>query len=125
MRVRVGFLAVAVGAGLLAGCGGPKMAPVKGRVMFNGQPVKEANLTFSPVGQADQLETGKPGAGFTDADGYFVLSTFSKYDGALVGMHTVHVSLEDTNPAKCKKSKALTLEVKPGSNDFTIEMDPR
>jgi len=95
------------------------------RYLRDGEPVKEANITFSPVGQAGQLEAGKPATGQSDPDGYFVLSTFSKYDGALVGMHTVHVSLEDTNPAKCKKSKALTLEVKPGSNDFTIEMDPR
>jgi hypothetical protein len=125
MRVRIGWLAVALAAGLMAGCGGPRLAPVKGRVLFNGQPVKEAAITFSPVGQADQLETGKPANGFTDADGTFQLSTFKKYDGALVGPHTVHVSIDDTNPAKCKRSKALTLEVKPGSNDFTIEMDPR
>jgi len=71
------------------------------------------------------LETGKPAAGFTDPDGNFVLSTFKKYDGALVGPHAVQVSLDDTKPARCKKSKALTVEVKPGSNDFTIEMDPR
>jgi hypothetical protein len=35
------------------------------------------------------------------------------------------VTLDDTNPARCKRSKALTLEVKPGPNEFTIEMDPK
>jgi uncharacterized GH25 family protein len=125
MCVRIRLLAVALVAGLAAGCGGPTVAPVKGRVIYNGQPVKEAAVTFSPAGPADKLETGKPGTGFTDENGYFELSTFKKYDGALVGTHTVHVTLDDTNPAKCKRSKSLSLEIKPGPNEFTIEMDPK
>jgi hypothetical protein len=93
--------------------------------MFDGKPVKEAAITFSPTGVPGQLETGKPGTGFTDADGNFELSTFKDYDGAIVGSHSVHVSLDDTNPAKCKRIKSLTVEVKPGDNTFTIEMDPK
>src|SRR5262245_51060876 len=104
------------------GCANQSMAPVKGRVMFNGQPVKEAAVTFSPTGAPGQLETGKPGTGFTNTDGNFELSTFKNYDGALIGSHSVLVTLDDTNPAKCKRSKGLTLEVKPGDNTFTIEM---
>jgi hypothetical protein len=125
MRVRVDWLGVALVAGLTTGCGGPTVAPVKGRVLFNGQPVKEAAITFSPTTATSQLETGKPGTGYTDENGYFELSTFKKNDGAIVGPHTVHVSLDDTNPAKCKRSKALSLEIKPGANEFTIEMDPK
>jgi hypothetical protein len=101
------------------------MAPVKGRVMFDGKPVTKAAVTFSPTGSPGQLETGKPGTGFTDAEGSFELSTFKNYDGALIGAHSVHVTLDDTNPAKCQRVKALSLEVKPGENTFTIEMDPR
>jgi len=93
--------------------------------MFNGQPVKEAAVTFSPAGGANQLDTGKPATGFTDADGNFALSTFTEYDGAIVGTHTVNVVVDDTNPARCKRSKGVTLEVKPGPNEFTIEMDPK
>src|SRR5262245_32383200 len=92
------------------------MAPVKGKVMFNGKPVKEAQVTFAPAGAADQKETGKPATGFTDENGDFELSTFKNYDGAIVGSHNVRVSLDDTNPAKCKRLKSLTLEVKPGAN---------
>jgi hypothetical protein len=125
MASRVCLIAVAVAAVLLPGCGGPRLAPVKGRVVFNGQPVKEAAITFSPAGAEKQLEAGKPATGFTEADGTFVLSTFSKEDGALVGTHSVNVVLDDTNPARCKRHKGLTLEVKPGSNEFTIEMDPK
>jgi hypothetical protein len=125
MRVRVGFIAVALATGLAAGCGGPTLAPVKGRVLFNGRPVKDAAVTFNPVGAEGKLEAGKPGTGFTDENGEFVLSTFKNYDGGLVGHHTVQVSLDDTNPVKCKRSKAVGLEVQPGPNDFTIEMDPK
>jgi uncharacterized GH25 family protein len=111
---------------LFIGCGGPSVAPVKGRVVFNGEPVKEAQITFSPTtSDAKQLEAGKPGTGFTDADGNFRLSTFKSHDGALVGMHNVLVMIDDTNPAKCKRTKNVTLEVKPGSNEFTIEMDAK
>jgi len=101
------------------------MAPVKGRVMFNGHPVKEAGVTFSPVAAEGQKEPGKPGTGFTDENGYFELSTFKNYDGAIVGSHSVLVSLDDTNPAKCKRMKQVTLEVKPGSNELIIEMDSK
>ncbi|HKB01694.1 MAG TPA: hypothetical protein VKD90_05710 [Gemmataceae bacterium] len=125
MSSRVCLIAIAVAAVLLPGCGGERVAPVKGRVVFNGQPVKEAAITFSPVGDGNQLETGKPATGFTEPDGTFVLSTFGTEDGALVGTHSVNVVLDDTNPAKCKRHKGLTLEVKPGSNEFTIEMDPK
>jgi hypothetical protein len=116
---------VAITALVVSGCGGPQMAPVKGRVTFNGQPVKEAQITFSPLGAEGQKETGKPGTGFTDDEGNFVVSTFKNYDGALQGSHNVLVVLDDTNPAKCKRTKNVTLEVKPGSNEFTIEMDPK
>lgn len=109
----------------LGGCGGQNMAPVKGRVMFNGKPVKEAALTFSPIGAPGQKETGKPGTGFTDVEGNFVLSTFANYDGALVGNHNVLVMVDDTNPAKCKRLKNMPFEVKPGQNELTIEMDPK
>jgi len=125
MRVRAGSFVIGVGALILAGCSGQKIAPVKGRVMFKGEPVKEAAVTFSLNGAADQKETGEAGTGFTDADGYFVLSTLKNYDGAIVGTHTVHVTIDATNPTKCKLSKALTLEVKSGPNEFIIEMDPR
>src|SRR5262245_38818090 len=102
MRPRLLLLACGLAALLLPGCGGPQVAPVKGRVMFNGKPVKEAQVTFSPVGAEGQKETGKPGTGFTDENGQFELSTFKNYDGALVGNHNVHVMIDQTNPAKCK-----------------------
>jgi hypothetical protein len=115
----------AFGLVFLGGCGGPGMATVKGRVLFDGKPVKEAQVTFAPTGAEGQKETGKPATGFTDENGNFELSTFKNFDGAIVGPHAVHVVLDDTNPARCRRIKDLPLEVKPGRNDFTIEMDPK
>jgi len=125
MRVRASLFAIGLAALVACGCGGQRMAPVKGRVVFNGQPVKDAAVTFSPAGAPEQKETGKPGTGFTDENGDFVLSTFKNFDGAIVGKHGVHVEIDATNPTKCKLTKDLTLEVKSGQNDFTIDMDPR
>jgi uncharacterized GH25 family protein len=125
MRTLLVLCAFAVGAALLCGCNGPSMAPVKGRVMFDGKPVKNAAVTFAPIGAEGRKETGKPATGFTDENGNFELSTFKNYDGALIGQHSVNVVLDDSNPAKCQRTKALTLEVKSSGNEFTIEMDPK
>ena len=71
MRRLCCLLLAAAGLAALSGCGGPTMAPVKGRVMFNGKPVKDAALTFTPDGKsAEDKEPGKPATGFTDEDGY-------------------------------------------------------
>jgi hypothetical protein len=102
------------------------MAPVKGRVTFNGKPVKEAAITFAPVPKTDKdKEPGKPATGFTDEDGYYELSTFEPLDGAIVGNHKVTVMLDDTNPARCDRLKELNTEVKPGGNQFDVEMDAK
>jgi hypothetical protein len=111
---------------VLTGCGRQSMAPVKGRVTCNGQPVREAATTFSPIPKTeDDKYPGKPAAGFTDADGMYELSTYKPLDGALVGRHRVTVALDDTNPARCTRQKDLELEVKPSGNELNIELDPR
>jgi hypothetical protein len=115
----------AVALALVAGCGQSGLAPVKGRVTFNGKPVGEASVTFSPVpASADDTEPGKPGTGFTAADGTFVLSTYKSCDGALVGKHHVTVSLDETSPAKCKRLQQFERAVKPGDNQVDIELQP-
>src|SRR5687768_10425563 len=87
MRLRLSLVG-AVAVALLSGCGGPQMGYVKGKVMFKGQPVKEAAVTFSPIPRSEtDRESGKPATGFTDENGEFVLSTFKPLDGALVGEH--------------------------------------
>jgi hypothetical protein len=118
------FLVALVVVGGLSGCGGPSMAPVKGRVMWKGKPVKEAQLTFSPQGKsADDKEPGKPGTGFTDDEGYYVLSTYRAEDGAHIGEHKVTIMVDDTNKARCKRLTQLKREVKSGANDFEFDLE--
>jgi len=112
-----------VGLVFLSGCKGAVIAPVKGKVTCNGKPVKAASLTFSPVPSSElDREPGKPGTGFSDGDGNYVLSTYKPLDGALVGQHEVTISLDDTNPARCKRRTVVTREVKAGSNEVNIEL---
>src|SRR5438046_1554247 len=109
MLSRGRMLVIALALTLLAGCQRPVIAPVKGRVACDGKPVVDAYLIFDPVAKDDaDREPGKPATGKTNAAGEYVLSTYKPYDGALVGSHTVTVSLDDSNPAKCKKSRKLT-----------------
>lgn len=106
------------------GCGAADMAPVKGRVLCNGKPVREAAVTFSPIPtSAKDMEPGKPSTGFSEEDGTFVLSTYKNFDGAHVGENNVTVVLDVTNPAPCKRTLSATLDVKPGQNDFALEMN--
>jgi hypothetical protein len=124
MRTRPSILLLLAGLLLLPGCGGPKMAYVTGKVTCKGKPVKEAAVTFNPAGRFDgDKEPGKPATGFTDEEGKYVLATFKKNDGALIGKHQVTVTLDDTNPARCKRSKSLAFEVKAGPNECNIELD--
>ncbi len=123
-------LALAVSAVLVSGCGGGSggfaTAKVRGKVTFDGQPVADASVTFTPQKSADGGKTGQTGksaAGTTDKDGVFVLSTYGQGDGAVVGKHSVTVGSNDADkPLAGKCPPDLVLEVKPGNNDFTIEL---
>jgi hypothetical protein len=73
----------------LPGCGGedvPETAEVTGVVLYKGQPVEGAVVTFTP-------QEGNPGTGRTGPEGRFVLTTYNAEDGAVPGTHTVTVQL--------------------------------
>lgn len=123
MQTRVRSIVVVIGLLLAAGCGGPGMARVTGKVTWKGNPVKEAAVTFEPVPRdASDREPGKPATGFTDENGVYSLSTFRAEDGAILGKHTVSIVLDDTNPVRCKRETTTTFEVKSGKNEFDIEL---
>jgi hypothetical protein len=66
--------------------GRPPVFPTSGQVTYNGRPLAEAFVTFSP-------ESGTHGAsGMTDADGKYALTTFSQGDGAPIGNYTVTIT---------------------------------
>jgi hypothetical protein len=117
------LVAVLASLVVLPGCG-KSLAPVKGRVTWKGQGVKEAAVSFNPVPSSEEDRApGKPATGFTDDEGNYVLSTFKPYDGALVGQHKVFINLDETNRARCKRSTEITLEVKPGDNQLDIVLE--
>ncbi|OAI53043.1 hypothetical protein AYO47_05560 [Planctomyces sp. SCGC AG-212-M04] len=84
-----------------AGCGSSapsnreKVFPVKGKVVYKGKPVTNADITFICK------EKDRGAFGRTDGDGVFQLTTFSSNDGAVAGKHTVVVTkVEVAAPAK-------------------------
>ena len=132
-----------------AGCGDGQfpVRPAKGKILCSGKPVTSGSVTFTPISEA-----GKPARATVGVDGSFVLSTFGKFDGAIVGKHQVQFSLqeadnteseeldEDEGASKAVRRKAkkgqmnttksdcvqmgeITVEVRAsGSNDFMIEL---
>lgn len=79
---------VAIGLISTVGCfgpTGPKVAQVKGTVLDNGKPVKDAKVAFYPV-------DGRPSYGSTDSDGHFELEYDGSMKGAVVGTHDVQIS---------------------------------
>ena len=122
---------------LLSGCGGsstPKTYPVTGVVTFKGAALPNAVVSFVPAG-------GRPGAGITNSQGEYSLSTFTGGDGALPGMHSVIVSepavemkegdysVPEPKPPRFPvkytdpRQSELKFEVKPGEeNKFAIDL---
>jgi len=122
----------------VVGCGGslhPQTYPVTGTVVYRGQPVEDAEVTFMPSG--GRIATGK-----TDTEGRFHMCTFGSADGVLPGQSTVLV-VKKTKVASAKPSSSpydtlrnvlperygnptrsgLTATVEPGGkNDFRFEL---
>ena len=135
------LIAACAVASALSGCGGSaKLAPVHGKLEFEGKPVTAGTILFAPKGKEEgQFEVGKPSTGAPDEKGEFQLSTYKKDDGALIGMHTVIYSAPEaptTNDPEIrardmeiyKQFKGLKLpentmvEVKPGKNELVFKL---
>lgn len=73
----------------VVGCSrGPEIAPVKGKVLYNGQPLKFGGVMFQP-------EAGQPARGEIQPDGTFTLTTNRFGDGATVGRNRVRVACNE------------------------------
>jgi hypothetical protein len=79
------------------GCGGADpyaTVPVSGVVTCNGKPVANGVVNFTPLpDQEGRSERGRVALGKTDSEGRFKLTTYENNDGALVGRHTVTISM--------------------------------
>lgn len=87
----------------VVGCGPDSgMAPVRGKVTIEGEPLAEAAVGFT------SLENNQTAIGKTGPDGSYTLTTRKPGDGALVGEHKVSitaVTLVESPKAKAMKEK--------------------
>lgn len=127
---------------LAAGCGAEKfpIAPVSGRVTFNGKPLPGAHVLFQPMTTGTEVEIGPEAVGRTDDEGRFTLSTISpERKGASIGKNRVSVTLIEeerlyggggtssdegytgvvkyTLPQRYRHGTELVVEVPPVGND--------
>ena len=85
---------IVASSALMIGCGSGgdfPVAPVRGRVLCEGQPVPHVRVFFEPLETDRSAIVGKQAIAVTEADGTFVLSTYGTGDGAVIGRHRVRV----------------------------------
>lgn len=122
---------------LVAGCGrgNSNLAPVTGKVTYNGELVTGGTLIFSPVGGESP---GKPATAEIRADGTYVLTTDEAGDGGRIGPQTVSFTPPEqelteeqrTNPNYIAPPpryaqlvpKEPQVEIKAGDNLIDIEL---
>jgi len=123
----------------LPGCSGGdadfEVARVDGKITCDGQAVKGGSITFRPVRvvTAKPGMKGKPASSAVQDDGTFVLSTYGREDGAVIGQHEVMYtptyegarSYEDKpkpSPYAGLVPKTNMVEIHPGRNAIDIEL---
>jgi hypothetical protein len=118
-----------------AGCGGSKLYPVEGKVIFpDDTPLTAGTVEFGPVDKDAILAP----RGEIQADGTFRMSTFKEGDGAPEGEYRVLVTPpENADPDRPRpksfdprftsfEKSGLKYTVKPGKNEFfTITVEKR
>jgi hypothetical protein len=121
---------------LLAGCssGDFPTAPTTGRVVCEGQPVPFVMVFFEPLQTGKSALVGRQGFAVADDKGAFVISTYDKEDGAVVGKHRVRVGpphAEDHPGFKCacavnSEVDVMEVEIKKGQkNEFELVLKKR
>ena len=148
--MRIAFIAV-LGVFMLGqfGCGPAGRAlpegamavvPAAGTLLYNGEPVPEAIVVFTPVDAASNFPGG---SARTNMEGRFVLQAYPTYDGAVPGDYIVSaiktqlIELQTTDPDADKtmaksllpdkyfssKTSDLRATIGPdGNEDLLIEM---
>ena len=97
----------------MGGCGTnpskPPLGRVHGRVTYNGKPLTNGSVMFTPVAGGKGGATGQVAAGQLGSDGSYTLTTFEEGDGAILGQHVVTVEAREGNVAE------LNLPATPGA----------
>lgn len=91
---------------LLASCSsGPTIAPVKGKVSFQGKAIDHGIIMFIP-------EQGPGAVGNLEKGGFYTLTTLKANDGAVVGNHKVTVQATQVGPGSMEAPKSIEEENK-------------
>ncbi len=118
----------------LAGCSSEyPMAPVRGRVTSQGQPVTGGQIMFAPqavAGSKTGSYPGKAAFGPIDKDGTYELGTHGDKDGAVIGRHEVSYlpattegdENEDRPAAFIISQQDIQKEVSSGKNEINFEL---
>jgi hypothetical protein len=133
MRTRIiTFKSVAFYVMILASCWGcgsragspPPLISVKGKVIYNHQPLTKGTVQFEPDG------FGRPAFGKLQSDGTFVLTTLKEGDGVVAGHHRVSISGVDKSLARNRafqkyaspNTSKLTADVSEDQTEFTFDI---
>src|SRR5438132_10533557 len=77
-----------------AGCGGPTLAPVSGKVTLDDKPLAGATVGFYPL-DAKSPASAPTSSGRTNDKGEYKLQTvMTSRPGAVVGKHRVSITVE-------------------------------
>lgn len=85
--------------GLAAGCdsdGLPDLVKVRGKVVYNGQPLTEGSIVYLPK----DSNVGRQASGAIQADGTFELTTIKKGDGVQKGEYRIAVYVYEPHPGE-------------------------
>ena len=108
---RFGFLFISTLGTLGCSGGGDRYdtVPVSGVVACNGKPVANGVINFTPMAEQGRSEgnRGRVALGRTDSNGRFKLTTYENEDGAIVGRHTVTISMGFSEEAGSVVDKAF------------------
>ena len=92
----------------LSGCGdnsGPRLAQVTGTVTYQGKPLPGAYVGFAPEKPGERAASGS-----TDSQGQYRLTTFTNFDGAVLGKHKVMIRAEEPPDDPTKAADDITLK---------------
>jgi hypothetical protein len=103
-RLLISSISAAWGVLLLTGCGGgdgPEIYPIRGEVTYNGKPVGQGIVTYTPATPG----VGRAANGPLKADGTFVMTTFKRDDGVVRGTYNIiiHSYEEDSGAPQTRE----------------------
>ena len=120
------WLATLLALVALPGCGRHNMAAVTGTVTYQGRPVPDAFVMFSPA-------AGPAAGAVTDAAGIYILQTGGPY-GDRVFTGRCHIAVSDANPEGRSRDvrilprladagmSGLVADLTPGANVVNLEL---